>query len=52
MIRSLRRVVPVLGLAIPALVAPVAAHAQQPASTCDIDQNKPGSLPKLRLTAC
>jgi tetratricopeptide (TPR) repeat protein len=41
--------VPALGLAIPALVAPVAARAQQPASTCEIDQNKPGSLPKATL---
>ena len=49
MTRSLRRVVPVLGLAIPALVAPVAAQAQQTASTCEIDQNKPGSLPKATL---
>jgi tetratricopeptide (TPR) repeat protein len=49
MIRSLRHVVPVLGLAIPVLVAPVAARAQQPASTCEIDQNKPASLPKATL---
>ena len=49
MTRSLRRVVPVLGLAIPALVEPVAASAQQTASKCEIDQNKPGSLPKVTL---
>lgn len=45
--RSLRRVVPVLGLAA---LLPAAAGAQQAgqaaAPTCDIDQNKPASLAK------
>jgi tetratricopeptide (TPR) repeat protein len=44
--RSLRHALPVLGLAA---AVPFAAQAQQPqqqaqAATCDIDQNKPGSL--------
>jgi tetratricopeptide (TPR) repeat protein len=55
MTRSIRRALPVLGLAVPALVAPLAAGAQQVAgaaeasASCQIDQNKPGSLPKATL---
>jgi tetratricopeptide (TPR) repeat protein len=49
MIRSLRRAAPLVGAALaPALLAVATpAHAQQPAAaaaTCDVDQNKPGSL--------
>jgi hypothetical protein len=50
MIRSLRRAAPLVGAALaPALLAVATpAHAQQPAAaaaaTCEIDQNKPGSL--------
>jgi tetratricopeptide (TPR) repeat protein len=50
MIRSFRRAAPLVGAALaPALLAVATpAHAQQPAAaaaaTCDVDQNKPGSL--------
>ena len=47
--RSLRRVLPAFGLAIPALLAPLAVTAQDAAATCEIDQNKPSSVPKATL---
>src|SRR5688572_27831446 len=50
MIRFVRRALPVLGLAIPALLAPAAAQAQPAAGACEIDQNKPGSVPKATLS--
>lgn len=56
--RSLRRAVPMLGLVLPALLAPalVSAQAQpkgQPKAqgpVCDVDQNKPASLTKAAFT--
>jgi tetratricopeptide (TPR) repeat protein len=50
--RSLRRLVPVFGTLVPAFVALAAsAGAQQTAqATCDVDQNKPGSLAQAVFT--
>ena len=49
--RFVRRALPVLGLAIPALLVPTAGRAQAAAAgACEIDQNKPGSIPKATLS--
>jgi tetratricopeptide (TPR) repeat protein len=52
--RSLRRAVPFLGapaLALLAIAAPVGAQQQAAAAaTCDVDQNKPGSLAQAVFT--
>ena len=51
--RSFRRAVPFLGALAPALfaaVAPLGAQATAAATTCDVDQNKPGSLAQAVFT--